>query len=229
MAPGVPVLGLLIFDCDGVLIDSEALACQAIADELADWDLRFDGSEVARRFAGYTDRQIADQLTRETGVSLPQDFPVRVQDRALAVFETSLMTPPGIHELLRGDRRPRCVASNSGRNRLRRALEIVDLLGFFGPERLFSAEQVSEPKPAPDLHLLAARRLGFAPEKCLVIEDSGTGVQAARNAGMQAVGFLGATHLDPSERAAQAQHLSNLGAQAVFKDFASLGVWLRDR
>ncbi|MBB3066622.1 HAD family hydrolase [Limibacillus halophilus] len=227
MVHGVPSPGLLIFDCDGVLIDSETLACQAIADELAGWGLRYEGAEVAKRFAGYTDRQIADQVTQETRVSLPKDFPLRVQNRALEAFETSLKTPPGIHELLRSDQRPRCVASNSGRNRLRRALEIVDLLDFFGGRSLFSAEQVPQPKPAPDLHLLAAGMFGFAPENCLVIEDSGTGVQAARNAGMQVVGFLGATHLDRSERTAQAQHLSSLGAVAIFNDFTSLGDWLR--
>ncbi len=227
MEHGVPSPQLLIFDCDGVLIDSETLACQAIADELAGWGLRYDGAEVAKRFAGFTDQQIADQVTHETGISLPNDFPLRVQNRALAAFEISLMTPPGIHELLRSDQRPRCVASNSGRSRLHRALEIVELLNFFGARNLFSAEQVPKPKPAPDLHLLAADRFGFAPKDCLVIEDSGTGVQAARNAGMQVVGFLGATHLDRSERSAQAQHLSSLGAVAIFNDFTSLGDWLR--
>lgn len=218
--------GLLIFDCDGVLIDSEALACQAIADELGDWGLAYEGAAVARRFAGYTDAQIARAIEAESGVALPRDFPQRVQERALAAFERALANPAGVEGFLERSGSPRCVASNSGRKRLLRALEIAGLMKFFGPERAFSAEQVAASKPAPDLHLLAARTLGFEPEECLVIEDSETGVEAARRAGMAAVGFLGASHLSAEDRGLQAARLLERGAQVTFADFAGLEAWL---
>ena len=214
---------LLIFDCDGVLIDSEAIACRVVAEELADWGLSYDAGAVADRFAGYTDAAIAEVVTAETGVALPGDFPRRVQARALIAFETELQPLEGMAALLQADRGARCVASNAAQERLERALEIVGLSRFFEAGACFSAEQVARAKPAPDLHLHAAARMGFQPSEALVIEDSVTGVQAAAAAGIAVVGLLAASHIPDGQEAA----LREAGARDVFASAGDLAEWLR--
>ena len=187
--------GLLIFDCDGVLIDSEALACLVVAEELAEHGIEIAAEELDERFPGFTDQRIAQVLTTETGRSLPNDFPQRVAERTIARFEHELEAVPGVEMLLAGLNGPRCVASNSLEQRLRFSLHCTDLLRFFAGEAVFSSEMVARGKPAPDLHLHAAAVMGFAPGDCLVIEDSVTGVTAARAAGMEVIGFTGASHV----------------------------------
>ncbi len=187
--------GLLIFDCDGVLIDSEALACRVVAEELAEHGIALAPEELDERFPGFTDQRIAQILTAETGRSLPDDFPLRVAKRTIALFEQELEAVPGVQALLAGLNGPRCVASNSLEERLRFSLRCTDLLRFFAGEAVFSSEMVARGKPAPDLHLHAAAVMGFAPGDCLVIEDSVTGVTAARAAGMEVIGFTGASHV----------------------------------
>ena len=214
---------LLIFDCDGVLIDSEAIACRVVAEELADWGLHYDARAVAERFAGYTDAAIAEVVSAETDIALPGDFPRRVQARALVAFETELQPLEGMEALLQGDRGARCVASNAAQERLERALEIVGLSRFFEAGAYFSAEQVARAKPAPDLHLHAAARMGFQPSEALVIEDSVTGVQAASAAGIAVVGLLAASHIPTGPGAA----LRDAGAREVFASAGELAEWLR--
>ena len=187
--------GLLIFDCDGVLIDSETLACRVVAEELAEHGIVLAPEELDARFPGFTDQRIAEILTLETGRSLPDDFPLRVAKRTIARFERELEAVPGVEALLAGLNGPRCVASNSLVERLRFSLHCTDLLRFFAGEAVFSSEMVARGKPAPDLHLHAAAVMGFAPGDCLVIEDSVTGVTAARAAGMEVIGFTGASHV----------------------------------
>lgn len=187
--------GLLIFDCDGVLIDSEALACRVVAQELAEHGIVLSPEELDVRFPGFTDQRIAEVLTAETGRSLPDDFHLRVATRTIACFEQELEAVPGVQTLLAGLNGPRCVASNSLEERLRFSLHCTDLLRFFAGEAVFSSQMVARGKPAPDLHLHAAAVMGFAPGDCLVIEDSVTGVTAARAAGMEVIGFTGASHV----------------------------------
>lgn len=210
---------LVIFDCDGVLLDSEALSARAWSLALADCGLDYDEAELARRFTGYTDATMTEVIARERGRPLPEDMARRVLDRCLRLFAEELRPITGIVELLRRLETPRCVASNSGVERLRASLRLAGLAPLFAPEAVFSAEQVARPKPAPDLHLHAARSLGFAPGDCLVVEDSATGVTAARAAGIPVVGFLGASHLPPD----QAERLLAAGAERVVADAAALG------
>ena len=213
---------LLIFDSDGVLLDSELVACRVVAEELREWGLDFYGRSVAERFAGYTDAAIARTVTEETGMRLPEDFPARVQARALRAFETELRPVQGMEALLKRDSGPRCVASNAAQHRLERALELVGLAGYFPPGALFSAEQVARAKPAPDLHLHAAKVMGFQPADCLVIEDSVTGVQGARAAGMRCAGLVAASHAPEG----QTGLLAEAGAEPVFTSVADLSNWL---
>lgn len=210
---------LVIFDCDGVLLDSEALSARAWCETLADCGLDYDEAELARRFTGYTDASMTEIIARERGCTLPEDMVRRVLDRCLRLFAEELRPIAGMAELLGRLQIPRCVASNSGVERLRESLRFAGLTPLFAPEAVFSAELVARPKPAPDLHLHAARSLGHAPADCLVIEDSATGVAAARAAGIPVVGFLGAAHLLPN----QAESLLAAGAERVVADAAALG------
>lgn len=205
MAP-VPKLagleyGLVIFDCDGVLIDSEVIACEAVATVLRRFGYDLTPAAVSRRFAGYQDRRIADELMAEGGPELPRDFPARCAAEAMAAFPGRLQALAGARELLEALARPFCVASNSGAERLRYSLEVAGLRDLFPAKRRFSAQAVARPKPAPDLHLHAAAQLRADPVTVLVVEDSLSGVAAAKAAGMTVIGFCGAAHLEPGHEA----------------------------
>jgi HAD superfamily hydrolase (TIGR01509 family) len=134
-----------------------------------------------------------------------------------AGFRQSLVAIEGVAEVLDRLRLPVCVASSSAPEQIRRKLEITALLGRFG-DRLFSATMVARGKPAPDLLLYAAERLATAPDRCLVIEDSPTGIDAARAAGMTAIGFCGGSHCGPEHRARLQEH----GAALVVDDMHEL-------
>ncbi|MDF2096968.1 HAD family hydrolase [Aquibaculum arenosum] len=209
---------LLIFDCDGVLIDSEALSARAWCEVLSDCGVAYDEAEMAARYTGYTDAMLAEAVGRERGVTLPDDILARVLDHSLGLFARELRPIAGITELLGDLAGARCVASNSSRARLRETLRLAGLSESFAAEAVFSAEEVPRPKPAPDLHAHAAQRMGFAPGEALVIEDSVTGVQAARTAGIPVIGFLGASHSLPG----QGERLRAAGAGWIAEDAQDL-------
>ena len=211
---------LVIFDGDGVLVDSEALSCQVLADLLTELGCPTDGVEVARRFAGLTDGAIAAQVAADRGIVLPDDFARQVSRRAVAAFEGRLEAVPGAHEAVAATAAPRCVASNSAPDRLERSLEIVGLRHHFPADGLYASALVDRPKPAPDLHLFAAAAQGADPARCVVIEDSATGVSAAVAAGMTVVGFVGAGHIE--DQARHAERLRQVGASRVIDDLCDL-------
>lgn len=214
---------LIIFDCDGVLVDSETLSARVWCELLAEHGVVQDPAAFCRRFAGKTDRDCAAILRAEAGIPLPEDTPREIERRATALFDTELAVIPGVAAVIHGLAVPACVCSNSGPFRLERTLRTVGLYDRFGAERIFSAAQVARAKPAPDLHLHAAFVLGAEPARCLVIEDSVTGVAAARAAGMTAWGFTGAYHGDPAEAAAL---LDEAGAARTFHAMQDLGAAL---
>jgi len=214
---------LIIFDCDGVLIDSEVLASRVVAEALGDLGFRYSAHDMETRFAGFTDKAIAEAVSAETGKAVPEDFPERVARRAIAVFETELQSISGIEAVLEGLALPKCVASNSQPDRLEYSLKVVGLRHHFPARGVFSAAFVKEAKPAPDLHLHAAQAFGAAPERSIVIEDSVTGVQAARAAGMTAIGFLGASHVKPGQDA----KLRAAGAKDVVPGAAALSSYFQ--
>ena len=202
---------LVIFDCDGVLIDSEAIACRVLRDVLAEAGAVYDLEEVAERFTGWSDATVAAVVAEERGIVLSESFPHLVAQRAVAAFESDLQAVGGAHALLSRFAWPKCVASNSAMGRLERSLEIAGLRDFFAKDAVFSADLVARPKPEPDLHLHAARTMGAPPDLCLVIEDSPSGVRAARAAGMTVCGFTGAGEAGR----AKSEELRDLGACAV--------------
>lgn len=208
---------LLIFDCDGVLIDSEPLVNRVHAETLALCGYAIGEEALLERFCGVSDADMLATIAREWGRSLPADYRSRVALRLKEDYRRALRPIPGIARALSELALPVCVASSSVPAQLRLGLEVTGLLGFFDPH-LFSATMVARGKPAPDLFLHAAERMGAAPRHCLVIEDSLAGVMAARAAGMTAFGFCGGSHCRPGH----GQRLLARGAALILEDMRAL-------
>ena len=208
---------LLVFDCDGVLVDSETVACRVDAELFAEIGIEIGVEEIRERFVGGSSGQMCETLAREHGVAIGEAFRRRLLDTVLARFETELTAIPGVADALERLPFPRCVASSSEPHRIRRSLELTGLLAQFDPH-LFSAKMVARGKPAPDVFLLAAARMGAAPARCLAIEDSVAGVTAARAAGMSVLGFAGGWHCGPG----LPPRLLAAGAARVFDDMRAL-------
>jgi HAD superfamily hydrolase (TIGR01509 family) len=181
---------LLIFDCDGTLIDSERLYNRAWANRLAVLGLHWTPMEVARRLMG---RPIPDCLAligQALGRAVPDDFMPGVFAETDRIFASEgLQKTPGIDEALAALPHAKCVASSGLFDHVRDNLEATGLLPHFGVERLFVAAMVERGKPAPDLFLFAAERMGAKPADCVVIEDSVPGVLGARAAGMRVLAY----------------------------------------
>jgi HAD superfamily hydrolase (TIGR01509 family) len=205
---------LIIFDCDGVLVDSESTVCGIVADLLTQAGIAITTSEVVRRYAGVRAASMYAELERVHGVALPDGFAHDVHRATLQAFREQLKPMRSVDDVLRGMTFRRCVASSSEPERIALALTVTGLLRHFDGH-LFSASQVRAGKPAPDLFLHAARTMGVEPGACLVIEDSVAGIEAARRAGMRAVGFCGGSHCGPTHGG----QLIRAGAARTFDRF----------
>ncbi len=208
---------MIIFDCNGVLVDSEPIAMSVASEEFRKLGLRVTPEVVARYFTGRRPADMFADVEAATGITLPDDFPARVAKATLQRLQDEVRTiPHAVHALtwLRG---PKCVASSSPLERVRVSLECTDLLRFFEPN-IFSASHVARGKPAPDLFLHVANRMGIVPRDCIVVEDSLAGVAAAAAAGMTPIGFVGGSHAALS----LAGHLTAAGARAVIADMRAL-------
>jgi HAD superfamily hydrolase (TIGR01509 family) len=203
-------MDLTIFDCDGVLVDSEIVSFAVEAEALAELGAAVTARDLLGRFVGTSSAAMFATIARENGIRLPPDFAERTA-RCLAAFDERLRPVAGIGELLAGLAGPRCVASSSDPPRIRHCLGLAGILHHFEPH-IFSATQVRQGKPAPDLFLFAAERMGARPERCVVIEDSVAGVTAARAAGMTALGLTAGSHCIDG----QADRLRRAGAAHVF-------------
>jgi HAD superfamily hydrolase (TIGR01509 family) len=207
---------LLIFDCDGVLVDSEPLSCRIDAETLTECGVPYTAEEVARDFTGVS---IKDQIARiemERGIRLPDDFTERLNRTLFQRFETDLKPIDGVRDAILSLPFPRCVASSSIPERIALSLRVTGLADLF--DNIFSSAQVARGKPAPDLFLHAASRMNTLPEECLVIEDSIAGVQAARAAGMRVIGFVGGSHCGPGH----AEKLRQAGAPVIIERMSDL-------
>ena len=183
-------LQLVIFDCDGVLVDSERLAVRVEVAVLAELGWPLGEAEVIERFVGRSEAFMAEAILARLGDRLPDDWRDRLDRRYRAAFDAELARVDGIAEALDRIATPTCVASGGSHEMLRHTLGLTGLYQRF-EGRIFSASEVAEGKPAPDLFLHAAARLGAEPAACAVVEDSSYGVQAARAAGMRAFGYTG--------------------------------------
>jgi HAD superfamily hydrolase (TIGR01509 family) len=208
---------LLIFDCDGVLVDSEVISCRAHAATLNRHGYPITEDQVFDRFLGRSLRQANLEIEAELGRSLPDDFSAQLLDELYRLFATTLEAVPHIHATLDTIAQPVCVASSGTHERMRISLGRAGLYDRFAPH-IFSATQVRNGKPAPDLFLFAAEQMAMSPKQCLVIEDSAPGIAAARAAGMAVLGFHGGSHCRPG----YADTLRAAGAAATFDDMREL-------
>jgi HAD superfamily hydrolase (TIGR01509 family) len=218
----------VIFDCDGVLLDSELLGLEVQQRALERLGLTYDLTEYQSRFLGlhYQDqlRALDADAVQRTGMRLPADFAKAVSASIRKSFATRLRPVEGAAQFVSALALPKAVASSSSMQSLEWKLVLTRLREAFG-EHVYSSEQVGRGKPAPDLFLLAARGIGAAPETTLVLEDSANGIRAAKAAGMIAAGFTAGGHCGPHHR----EMLISAGADAVFPSFSALGAFLAVR
>ena len=208
---------LIIFDCDGVLVDSEVISCRAHAETLTRHGYPITAEQVLNRFLGRSMRQATLEVEAELGRSLPDDFPSQTYAEIFRLFATSLEAMPHIGEALAQIALPVCVASSGPPEKITTSLNRVGLYDKFAPH-IFSAVQVRHGKPAPDLFLFAAEQMQTVPARCLVIEDSLAGIAGAVAAGMPVLGFHGGSHCCPG----YGDSLRGAGATATFDDMRKL-------
>lgn len=190
---------LVIFDCDGVLIDSEIISATALVEELARHGIAIEMSQVLEHFIGHPYAVVAGKIAAIAGVPLPDSFELTYRAQLARRFEAELRPMPGIPDVLDRLAVPYCAATSSNTERARQSLRAAGLAERFG-ERVYTISMVARPKPAPDLFLHAASAMGADPEHCLVIEDSDLGIAAAQAAGMMAWQFTGGSHYADSHR-----------------------------
>lgn len=186
---------LVIFDCDGVLVDSEIIAHRVGVEMFESAGYRISIEDSLKKFTGISIKSTKEIVLQESGIELSENFFNSMSEAILGSFEKELK--PLISEVLE---QPlwsilsKCVASSSPRERVLKSLEITKQIHLFPNDQIFTSSQVSRGKPFPDLFLFAAKKMNVVPKDCLVIEDSVAGIQAACNAGMNVVGFLGGSH-----------------------------------
>lgn len=213
---------LVIFDCDGVLVDSEPLSLSVLSDALSRQGLPADIPYVTRHFLG---RQLATVRThaRSHQLELPPDFEQSLNASLVQRFHQELLPVPHVADVLERLVQmglPRCIGSSSDLARVKLSLQVTGLAAYFS-DHVYTAEMVARGKPAPDLFFHAAQQMGVVPAECLVIEDSPFGVVAARAAGMDVWGFTGGGH--HLGRGEAGRPLLEAGAQRLFDDMRTLG------
>jgi HAD superfamily hydrolase (TIGR01509 family) len=208
---------LLVFDFDGVIADSEAVANAVLADYITELGMPMGVDECLHTFMGKRMDDVASAVSEVLGRAVP-DLAATLTARTLARFRTDLREVPGVRGYVAAFAgMKRAIASSSSPERLAGCLDILGLADVF-PEHVYSASMVARGKPHPDLFLHAAARVGVAPEEAIVIEDSASGIRGAVAAGMTAIGFLGGSHV----RDGHGERLRHAGAVAIARDYAEL-------
>ena len=214
---------LFIFDCDGVLIDSEVISARQLIEELKGYGVDMDMAFVSRHFLGRSYPVVLKEVREGWGVQLPDRFEADYRARLLAAFERDLKVMPGVVETIRALSIPYCLATSSSPERMRKSLEITGLSALF-QGRAFTASEVARGKPAPDLFLHAAHRMGADPATCIVLEDSLNGIRAGLAAGMRVWRFTGGSHLKgldltpPEDAIPEASHDSFAAMRSTHPD-----------
>jgi HAD superfamily hydrolase (TIGR01509 family) len=205
---------LIIFDCDGVLIDSEWMACTVDAEELTGLGYAITPAEVVRRFAGVSAKDMFATIERDLGRPLPADLGERIERRVLEHYRSDLRAIADVEETLEKLPWPYCVASSSRPSKLSLGLIETKLFDLCYPN-IFSTVLVENGKPSPEIFLYAAQKMGARLDRCVVVEDSTAGIAGAKAAGMRAIGFVGGAHC-----AGEHSHkLSAAGAEVTFDHF----------
>jgi HAD superfamily hydrolase (TIGR01509 family) len=209
---------LVIFDCDGVLVDSETIALAEVRHALGQAGLKLTHAQAIDRFLGFSVDSIMQTAEAELSGALPAAFRNDLSRDILARFASELKGIAGVRLAVEALNCRVCVASSSPLDRIRAALSVAGYGPLFEPH-IFSATMASRGKPHPDLFLHAAREMGASPGRCLVIEDSVPGVMAGVSAGMKVFGFVGGSHFSGL---AQQQRLQAAGAALIFDDMSQL-------
>ncbi len=208
---------MIIFDCNGVLVDSEQIAAAVAAQEFVRAGVPMTPELVSRYFLGRRPADMFAAVETVTKRKLPENFGTTVAAATIKRIRAELRAMPHVAHALTWLREAKCVASSSTLDRIRASLETTGLARFFEPN-LFSASEVPNGKPAPDLLLHVAARMGVAPSECIVVEDSPAGVAAAAAAGMTAIGFIGGSHAG----AKLGEDLLTAGARTIIADMRHL-------
>ncbi|MGY4423862.1 HAD family hydrolase [Bradyrhizobium quebecense] len=208
---------LVIFDCDGVLVDSEVISCRAHADTLTRHGFPITPDGVLKRFLGVSDREARRIVESEIGRLLPDSFEAEVKHATLSLYADDLSAIAHVGEAITALDLPKCVASSGTPEKIHHGLTCAGLYDQLAPH-IFSATQVKRGKPAPDLFLLAATQMGANPARCIVIEDSVAGITGARAAGMTVLGFYGGSHCTAEHE----DMLRQAGAAITFADMRQL-------
>lgn len=208
---------MIIFDCDGVLVDSEILSNAIDAQLMTEAGCAITAEELISGYIGQPKAAIWAAIAQERGAVWPNGLLERAERLLVERIAEALQPVEGVARALAAIRDRKAVASSSALPKLRLSLQTTGLIGFFDPD-IFSASQVARGKPAPDVFLFAAERCGVAPEACVVVEDSVAGVQAARAAGMRVLGFTGGRHSYPGH----ADRLLAAGAVKVVRHMDDL-------
>jgi HAD superfamily hydrolase (TIGR01509 family) len=209
---------LIIFDCDGVLVDSEPLSMRTLVSAIGAQGLEITIETAYREYLGRSLASISSRLQDSHGMPLSEAAFESMRHDLYALYRRELKANPGVADVLESIGIPFCVASSSSIERVKLSLEVTGLLPRFGG-RIFSSSMVPRGKPAPDLFLHVAKTLGAKPERCLVIEDSPAGITAARAANMRVFAYLGGTHVEPGGLRAL---VSALEPDAIFDDMRLL-------
>ena len=208
---------MVIFDCNGVLVDGEPLATAVVSEEFMRAGFPLTPDIVAHYFTGRRPADMFAEVEAAAGRKLPASFPATVASAILRRFRAELRATQHMTYALSWLRGPKCVASSASLDRIRLSLETTDLIRFFEPY-LFSGSDVRHGKPAPDLFLLAASKMRVHPGDCIVVEDSAVGVAAGVAAGMTVIGFVGGSHAGTH----LGNHLRAAGAHTVISDMRAL-------
>ncbi len=210
---------LIIFDCDGVLVDSEIIASEVNLELIKDLGLDLTLDELSQRYSGLTAVNIFAQVAEELKRPLPEDLAERSDKMLDEALRQSLQAVAGVHEMLDAMDDARCICSNSTTPRLAQNLKLTNLYDRFHPH-IYSALEVRQflPKPSPDVFLHAAETLGATPAESIVIEDSSHGVEGAVAAGMRVIGFVGASH----SYAGHSEKLMDAGAETTVSSLSDV-------
>ncbi|WP_026618080.1 HAD family hydrolase [Ensifer aridi] len=214
---------LVIFDCDGVLVDSEPISLEVLVEALDAAGVSMTTEEASERFLGRSLKSMSAILHDEHGLATDEVFLEGMRTRLYARFREELRPVDGIRQAVEGLDIACCVASSSQPERIRLSLTVTGLLDLFEPN-IFSASMVARGKPAPDLFLHASAEMGYEPSDCIVVEDSPAGIEAAKAAGMRVFAFAGASHAR-NERHRRA--LASLNPDALFDDMGELIQFVR--
>ncbi|WP_313193608.1 HAD family hydrolase [Shinella zoogloeoides] len=215
---------LVIFDCDGVLVDSEPISITVLVEALAAAGVAMSEAEAHERFLGRSLKSMSEILHDEYGLAIDAAFLEAMRKVLYERFRSELQPIPGVAETVDALGVAHCVASSSQPERIRLSLSVTGLIGRFEPN-IFSASMVVHGKPAPDLFLHASAEMGVDPARCVVVEDSPAGIMAAKAAGMRVVAFTGGSHArTPRHRDA----LLDLRPDALFDDMRELLQFVRE-